>query len=361
MAVPLRRSSRMDVVPPLPIPGWVLRVAARIGLLLASSLPRTAGDVDRLVLARARRGDHRAFAQIVDHYDHRLRGLAFRLLGDRDRMDDVLQEAYVKAFRSLPKFKGDSGLGTWLYRIVYNACVDDLRSRKATTPLDDQQETADPRPTRPMSPPAATTWPRPSTPCRPTRRRPSCWSTPTGSTTTRRPRFSAWPRAPSAPASPGPGPPCARSWGRSDEGPPVTDERDEALGRVLRGLEVPDHGPDFHARLLSRLEQEAARHPGSARRPRTGWRSPYLLTAMVAAAAVIVLATTAVLTGDGPGPGPGAASPNSSPRPKSTPGWRGHWRRLRRCGASSRWSARSRSGSAPLLTTADGPRGAGRS
>ncbi|MEA2686582.1 MAG: polymerase sigma-70 factor, subfamily, partial [Actinomycetota bacterium] len=65
---------------------------------------------------------------------------------DRDRMDDVLQEAYVKAFRSMPKFKGDAALGTWLYRIVYNACIDDLRSRKATTSLDDQIETADPRP-----------------------------------------------------------------------------------------------------------------------------------------------------------------------------------------------------------------------
>ncbi|HUG75706.1 MAG TPA: sigma-70 family RNA polymerase sigma factor, partial [Acidimicrobiia bacterium] len=104
------------------------------------------GDVDRLVVARARRGDHRAFAQIVDHYDHRLRGLTYRLLGDRDRMDDVLQEAYVKAFRSLPRFKGESALGTWLYRIVYNACIDDLRSQKATVPLDERIDTVDNRP-----------------------------------------------------------------------------------------------------------------------------------------------------------------------------------------------------------------------
>ena len=80
-------------------------------------------------MARARRGDQDAFATIVGHYDHRLRSVAFRLLGDRDRMDDVLQEVYVKAFRSLPRFKGDSALGTWLYRITYNACIDDLRRR----------------------------------------------------------------------------------------------------------------------------------------------------------------------------------------------------------------------------------------
>jgi RNA polymerase sigma-70 factor (ECF subfamily) len=85
------------------------------------------GEIDELVVARARRGDHDVFAGVVDHYNHRLRALAFRLLGDRDRMDDVLQEVYVKAFRSLPRFKGDAALGTWLYRITYNACMDDLR------------------------------------------------------------------------------------------------------------------------------------------------------------------------------------------------------------------------------------------
>jgi len=142
----LRQSGGMDLVLPFPLPAWVLRIAVGLGLLRASALPQASGDVDRLVLARARRGDHRAFAQIVDHYDHRLRGLAYRLLGDRDRMDDVLQEAYVKAFRSLPRFKGDSALGTWLYRIVYNACIDDLRARKATVPLDDRLDVADPRP-----------------------------------------------------------------------------------------------------------------------------------------------------------------------------------------------------------------------
>ncbi len=139
----------MDFVLAQPLPAWVLRIAIGLGLLRAAPLPQATGDVDRLVVARARRGDHRAFAQIVDHYDHRLRGLAYRLLGDRDRMDDVLQEAYVKAFRSLPRFKGESGLGTWLYRIVYNACIDDLRARKGVVSLDDHPETVDAADTRP--------------------------------------------------------------------------------------------------------------------------------------------------------------------------------------------------------------------
>ncbi len=105
--------------------------------LLRAAGPRTAGEVDDLVLARARKGDSDAFAEIVGHYDHRLRALAFRLLGDRDRMDDVLQEAYVKAYRSLPGFRGASGLGTWLYRITYNTCVDELRRRQLVLVDDD--------------------------------------------------------------------------------------------------------------------------------------------------------------------------------------------------------------------------------
>jgi RNA polymerase sigma-70 factor, ECF subfamily len=92
-----------------------------------------AAEVDGSVVARARRGDQAAFAEIVREYDDRLRGLAYRLLGDRDRMDDVLQEVYVKAFRSLPRFKGASALGTWLYRITYNACMDDLRRHPQAT------------------------------------------------------------------------------------------------------------------------------------------------------------------------------------------------------------------------------------
>ena len=102
------------------------------------------GEIDELVVARARRGDHDAFAGVVDHYDHRLRALAFRLLGDRDRMDDVLQEVYVKAFRSLPRFKGDAALGTWLYRITYNACMDDLRRQPALAPAGYEDTIADP-------------------------------------------------------------------------------------------------------------------------------------------------------------------------------------------------------------------------
>jgi RNA polymerase sigma-70 factor (ECF subfamily) len=82
------------------------------------------------LLERAQGGDGTAFAALVRAFDPKLRGLAFGLLGDRELMDDVLQEAYLRAFRALPGFEGRSGLGTWLYRITYNACLDELRRRR---------------------------------------------------------------------------------------------------------------------------------------------------------------------------------------------------------------------------------------
>ena len=71
-----------------------------------------------------------AFGELVAEHDRPLRALAFRLLGDRDAMDDVLQEAYAKALRGLPRFRGDAAPQTWLYRIVYNTCLDELRRRR---------------------------------------------------------------------------------------------------------------------------------------------------------------------------------------------------------------------------------------
>ena len=87
------------------------------------------------MLAAAQQRDPHAFADIVKLHEDRLRLLAYRLLDDRDRTDDVLQEAFIKAFRALPNFKGDSSLATWLYRITYNACIDELRRGRTAAPV----------------------------------------------------------------------------------------------------------------------------------------------------------------------------------------------------------------------------------
>jgi RNA polymerase sigma-70 factor (ECF subfamily) len=103
-------------------------------LALASPAPQDS-EISDSTVAKAQRGNHAAFRRIVRHYDDRLRALAFRMLEDRDAMDDAMQEAYVKAFRSLNSFKARSSLGTWLYRITYNSCVDELRRREKVIPL----------------------------------------------------------------------------------------------------------------------------------------------------------------------------------------------------------------------------------
>jgi RNA polymerase sigma-70 factor (ECF subfamily) len=101
-------------------------------------------EVDATVLEAARRGDQQAFALIVRHYDAGLRALAYRILGDRDRMDDALQDAYVRAFQGLPRFRGDASLGTWLYRIAYNTCLDELRRAGNVVSLESVPERIDP-------------------------------------------------------------------------------------------------------------------------------------------------------------------------------------------------------------------------
>jgi RNA polymerase sigma-70 factor, ECF subfamily len=97
-----------------------------------------AAGPDDLTVAQARAGDAEAFVALIRRHDRPLRALAFRLLGDRDLMDDALQEAYVNAFRALPRFRGQSKVETWLYRVVYNACLDELRRGRAnpTAPVD---------------------------------------------------------------------------------------------------------------------------------------------------------------------------------------------------------------------------------
>lgn len=97
------------------------------------SEPSTADLVARIVA-----GDRGAFRDLVLRHDDRLRGLAARMLaGDPHRVDDVMQEAYVRAYRGLPGFRGDADLGTWLYRITTTACLDELRrGRRRPEPVD---------------------------------------------------------------------------------------------------------------------------------------------------------------------------------------------------------------------------------
>jgi RNA polymerase sigma-70 factor (ECF subfamily) len=88
------------------------------------------GEISPTVVVAAQRGDAQAFAAIVRHYEYRLRVIAYRVVGSQEAMEDALQEAFLKAYRALPSFRGDAALGTWLCRIVFTTCVTQLHKQR---------------------------------------------------------------------------------------------------------------------------------------------------------------------------------------------------------------------------------------
>jgi RNA polymerase sigma factor (sigma-70 family) len=97
-------------------------------------------EVHPAVLAAAKRGDARAFAEILQHHVRELRLLAFRLLGDQGQMEDALQDSALRAYRAPPRFNGDAALSTWLYRVAYTTCIDHLRRKPARAEAGDATE-----------------------------------------------------------------------------------------------------------------------------------------------------------------------------------------------------------------------------
>jgi RNA polymerase sigma-70 factor (ECF subfamily) len=81
------------------------------------------------LLQRARRGDAAAFADLCVPHQRRAFNLALRLCGSRELAADLCQEALLRAYTSLGRFRGDSAFGTWLLRIVHNLCIDAMRRR----------------------------------------------------------------------------------------------------------------------------------------------------------------------------------------------------------------------------------------
>ena len=83
------------------------------------------------VLARARQGDSDAFRALVERHSHRVFRLAFRMTGNEQDAEDVVQESFLRAYRHLGRFEARADFGTWLYRIVANCSVETIRSRRA--------------------------------------------------------------------------------------------------------------------------------------------------------------------------------------------------------------------------------------
>ncbi len=81
---------------------------------------------DAVLVARVQKGDKKAFDILVRKYQHKLAKLISRYIQDPSEVMDVSQEAFIKAYRALPKFRGDSAFYTWLYRIAINTAKNHL-------------------------------------------------------------------------------------------------------------------------------------------------------------------------------------------------------------------------------------------
>ena len=89
---------------------------------------------DKQLVERVKRGDKRAFDVLILKYQHKIIGLVGRYLRDQDEVKDVTQESFIKAYRALPSFRGDSAFYTWLYRIAINTAKNHLVTRGRRPP-----------------------------------------------------------------------------------------------------------------------------------------------------------------------------------------------------------------------------------
>jgi RNA polymerase sigma-70 factor, ECF subfamily len=85
---------------------------------------------DKILVARCKEGDRRAFQTIVSKYERRVYGIVIGMIRDKEEAWDLTQDVFVKIYRYLGTFEGNSALYTWIYRITVNSCLDYLRKKR---------------------------------------------------------------------------------------------------------------------------------------------------------------------------------------------------------------------------------------
>jgi len=121
---------------------------ASVQSLAGPAAPGSSRADDLALVERCRKGDLTAFETIYRAHSGRLYSVACRMLGNPADAEDLLQDIFLVAYRKLESFRGESALGTWLYRLATNLCLDHLRSRAArsgqvTDALDEEPALAD--------------------------------------------------------------------------------------------------------------------------------------------------------------------------------------------------------------------------
>jgi len=95
-----------------------------------SSNTQMSATNDQQDIAKVLSGDTNAYAALVDRYKDLVFTLALQMLKSREEAEEISQDAFIKAYKNLSSFKGDSKFSTWIYRIAYNTCLDRLKKQK---------------------------------------------------------------------------------------------------------------------------------------------------------------------------------------------------------------------------------------
>ncbi|MGB7604755.1 MAG: sigma-70 family RNA polymerase sigma factor [Lutisporaceae bacterium] len=100
-------------------------------------------DIEKLLVKRSKSGDIEAFEQLIFDYQKKAYNIALRVMGNQEDAKDMCQEAFIRIYKSIEGFKEQSSFSTWMYRIVTNVCLDEIRKKKKseTVSLDGTYET----------------------------------------------------------------------------------------------------------------------------------------------------------------------------------------------------------------------------
>src|SRR5688572_9978835 len=103
----------------------------------SSSTGKLPTSQEAVIIARAQAGEVEAFGELVEMYKERVYMLALQMTRNHTAADDVSQQAFLQAYQSINRFKGDSVFFTWIYRITTNLCLAHLRAQERWRPLPD--------------------------------------------------------------------------------------------------------------------------------------------------------------------------------------------------------------------------------
>ena len=87
-------------------------------------------EMEKLLVTKSKKGNLDAFEELISAYERKAYNIAYRMMGNEEDAKDMAQEAFIKIYKSIQNFREESSFSTWLYRIVTNVCLDELRKRK---------------------------------------------------------------------------------------------------------------------------------------------------------------------------------------------------------------------------------------